>query len=125
MSFSSYPLSSVLDGESLTAAMLRDMGRLPILLLALAGCGPSTPAVTSAPVGCGKDTDWLAQADHFVAASAAAALTPADQLAAKTNPAWKAAMQARMAKNCEMMETDEGEAQSEAERQYHIADKTP
>ncbi|MEQ9321821.1 MAG: hypothetical protein RIF41_21820 [Polyangiaceae bacterium] len=33
------------------------MGRLPILLLALAGCGPSTPAVTSAPVGCGKDTD--------------------------------------------------------------------
>ena len=57
MSFSSYPLSSVLDGESLTAAMLRDMGRLPILLLALAGCGPSTPAVTSAPVGCGKDTD--------------------------------------------------------------------
>ena len=72
---------------------------------------------------CGKDTDWLAQADHFVAASAAAALTPPAQLPEKTNPAWKAAVQARMAKNCEMMEEEEGETESEAERQYHIAGK--
>jgi len=70
---------------------------------------------------CGKDTDWLAQADHFVAASAAAALMPPSQLPEKTNPAWKAAVQARMAKNCEMMEEEEGEAESEAERQYRIA----
>jgi len=70
---------------------------------------------------CGKDTDWLAQADHFVAASAAAALTPPAQLPEKTNPAWKAAVQARMAKNCEMMEEDEGETESEAERQYRVA----
>ncbi|MBP6261579.1 MAG: hypothetical protein KA361_03975 [Chromatiaceae bacterium] len=40
---------------------------------------------------CGKDTNWLEQADHFVAAAVVAALTPADQLAAKFNPAWKAA----------------------------------
>ena len=65
--------------------------------------------------------DWLAQADHFVAASAAAALMPPSQLPEKTNPAWKAAVQARMAKNCEMMEEEEGEAESEAERQYRIA----
>lgn len=79
---------------------------------------------TTTYTACGKDTDWLAQADHFVAASAAAALTPADQLAEKANPAWKAAMQARMAKNCEMMEMDEGDAQSEAERQYRIANES-
>lgn len=76
---------------------------------------------TKTYTACGKDTDWLAQADHFVAASVAAALTPADQLSAKTNPAWKAAVQARMAKNCEMMEDDEGEMETEAERQYRIA----
>ena len=70
---------------------------------------------------CGKDTDWLAQADHFVAASAAAALTPSSQLSDKVNPAWKAAVQARMAKNCEMMEEDEGEMESESERQYRSA----
>jgi hypothetical protein len=70
---------------------------------------------------CGRDTDWLAQADHFVAASAASALTPADQLGEGSNPAWKAAMQARMAKDCEMVEGAEGETETEAERQYRIA----
>ncbi len=70
---------------------------------------------------CGRDTDWLAQADHFVAASAAAALTPPQRLADKVNPAWKAAMQARMARNCAMIEEAEGEEETEAERQYRIA----
>jgi hypothetical protein len=74
---------------------------------------------------CGKDTDWLAQAAHFVAASAAAALTPPALLPEKTNPAWKAAVQARMAKNCEIMEVDEGEAESESDRQYRIAGGQP
>lgn len=70
---------------------------------------------------CGKDTDWLKQADHFVAAAVAAALTPAAQLPAKSNPAWKAAVQARMAKNCEIMEVEEGEEETESDRQYRIA----
>jgi hypothetical protein len=70
---------------------------------------------------CGKDTDWLAQADHFVAAAVAAALTPPDQLSGKVNPAWKAAMQARMARNCAMMEEDEAEEEGEPERQYRTA----
>jgi hypothetical protein len=73
---------------------------------------------------CGKDTDWLAQADHFVAAAAAAALTPAGQLPEKTNPAWKAAVQARMAKNCELMIEEEGEMETEAQRQYRIANES-
>lgn len=70
---------------------------------------------------CGKDTDWLAQADHFVAAAAAAALTPDSLVAEKQNRAWKAAVQARMAVNCELIESDEVPDQSEAERQYAIA----
>jgi hypothetical protein len=70
---------------------------------------------------CGKDTDWLAQADHFVAAAAAAALTPDALQAERQNRAWKAAVQARMATNCELMETDAVAEVSEAERQYAIA----
>jgi hypothetical protein len=70
---------------------------------------------------CGKDTDWLAQADHFVAAAAAAALTPDAMVAEKQNRAWKAAVQARMAVNCELIESDEVPDQNEVERQYAIA----
>jgi hypothetical protein len=70
---------------------------------------------------CGKDTDWLAQADHFVAAAAAAALTPDALVAERQNRAWKAAVQARMAVNCELIESDEVPDQSETERQYAIA----
>lgn len=70
---------------------------------------------------CGKDTDWLAQADHFVAAAAAAALTPDALVAERQNRAWKAAVQARMAVNCELIESDEVPDQSEAERQYAMA----
>jgi hypothetical protein len=69
---------------------------------------------------CGKDTDWLSQADHFVAAAAAAALTPEGQTADRQNRAWKAAVQARMAVNCELIESDEAPSQSETERQYAI-----
>ena len=71
---------------------------------------------------CGKDTDWLAQADHFVAAAIAAALSPDGVLPDKTNRAWKAAMHARMANNCELVEGDEGAHTDEVQRQYAIAD---
>ena len=70
---------------------------------------------------CGKDTDWLAQADHFVAAAAAAALAPESQQAERQVPAWKAAVQARMAVNCAMMESEEANEAAAAERQYAIA----
>lgn len=76
---------------------------------------------------CGKDTDWLGQADHFVAAAAAAALTPRARTADNTNPAWKAAMHARMASTCELVEcveeTDAGvNPTNEILRQYVIAE---
>jgi len=70
---------------------------------------------------CGSDADWLAQAEHFVAAACAAALAPEDQLRGSSNPAWKAAMQVRTAKNCEMIESGEGSVSNEAQRQYEIA----
>ncbi len=71
---------------------------------------------------CGKDTDWLAQADHFVAAAVAAALIPDSLLDTKTNRAWKAAMHARMANNCELVESDGNAHFDEVKRQYEIAD---
>lgn len=70
---------------------------------------------------CGKDTDWLAQADHFVAAAIAAALTPESLQSEKQSPAWKAAMQARMAVNCTLIELDDAPETSEAEHQYGLA----
>jgi len=70
---------------------------------------------------CGTDAQWLEQADHFVAAAAAAALLPPEMAGESYNWAWKAAIQARMAKNCEMMEREEGEVDNEAQRQYRIA----
>jgi hypothetical protein len=71
---------------------------------------------------CGRDADWLAQAEHFVARACASALSPPEQLGTAVTPAWKAAMYARMAKNCHMIETGEGEADNEAQRQYGLAE---
>jgi hypothetical protein len=77
---------------------------------------------TQSYTACGRDADWAAQAEHFVAAAAAACLAPPDQSGAISNNAWRAAMQARMAKNCEMIMNDAGETANEAERQYRIAE---
>ncbi len=77
---------------------------------------------TQSYTACGRDADWAAQAEHFVAAAAAACLGPEDQVGTKSNNAWKAAMQARMAKNCEMILNDSGELANEAEKQYRIAE---
>ncbi len=78
---------------------------------------------TQSYTACGQDADWGAQAEHFVAAAATACLAQEDQSGSKANSAWKAAMQARMAKNCEMIQKDEGELANEAEKQYRIAEK--
>jgi hypothetical protein len=66
---------------------------------------------------CGKETDWTAQAGHFVAKAAVAcvgAATPGSNLA------WDAAMQARMARTCETVATGEGTEHREAGEQYRI-----
>ncbi|HXK57974.1 MAG TPA: hypothetical protein PLZ16_15145, partial [Gammaproteobacteria bacterium] len=45
---------------------------------------------------CGQDTDWETQAEHFIAAACSAALIP-ERLTSGANPAWRAAIQSRMA----------------------------
>ena len=76
---------------------------------------------TATYTACGRDTDWMAQAEHFTAAALQAALAPAEQLPGKSTAAWKAAMHARMARNCAMIETGQGSVDSESQRQYKIA----
>ncbi|MEW5786294.1 MAG: hypothetical protein AB1899_00430 [Pseudomonadota bacterium] len=68
---------------------------------------------------CGKETDWGAQAGHFVAKAAVACVRPAGE---GENLAWDAAMQARMARTCETVATGAGTENREAEEQYRVLD---
>jgi hypothetical protein len=72
---------------------------------------------------CGKDTDWMSQAAHFVAAAAAACLTPEGHPGGD-NPAWKTAMQARMARNCQLIEQGDADGHDESAVQYRLAAET-
>lgn len=63
---------------------------------------------------CGKECDWHSQAGHFVAESALACLKPG------SNPAWEAAMHARMARTSESIATGVGTDNPEAATQYRI-----
>ncbi len=69
---------------------------------------------------CGRDANWSEQAEHFVATALTACLLPEEQHIQQENLAWKAAMQSRMARNCEMIMNDRGEVDNEASRQYAI-----
>jgi hypothetical protein len=68
---------------------------------------------------CGKETDWSAQAGHFVAKAAVASVRPA---AAGGNLAWDAAMQARLARTFQTVADGAGTDNREAEAQYRILD---
>jgi hypothetical protein len=78
---------------------------------------------TKSYTDCGSETDWKEQAEHFVAASAMACLTPENLLTQGKSLVWKTAMQARMAKNCEMIEKDSGDVDNEALKQYKITEQ--
>ena len=67
---------------------------------------------------CGGDADWPAQAAHFIATATKACLSPMERMDNKL--AWKCAMQSRMAKNCEMIESDNDIVDNEAQNQYII-----
>ena len=73
---------------------------------------------------CGRDADWSAQAEHFVAEACTAALTPGAQMPSGADFVWKAAMQARMARNCAMIDEVVAPEVSEAQKQYQIAEAT-
>lgn len=72
---------------------------------------------------CGENADWDAQAAHFVAEAAKACLTPEEQLEVKQNLAWQSAIQARMAKNCAMIENENEVIDNEAHKQYQIVNE--
>lgn len=63
---------------------------------------------------CGKECDWNSQAGHFVAEAALACLKPGP------NPAWEAAMHARMARTSESIATGIGTENAESAAQYRI-----
>lgn len=66
---------------------------------------------------CGHECDWNDQAGHFVAEAGLACVQPAEP---GGNPAWDAAMQARMARTCETIAVGRGTDNAEATAQYRI-----
>lgn len=78
-------------------------------------CAAANSARVESFTQCGKETDWNAQAGHFVARAAVACVG-----AASPTLAWDAAMQARMARTCETVATGEGTQNREAEEQYRV-----
>jgi hypothetical protein len=76
-------------------------------------------AVLEAHARCGADGEWSEQADYFVARAAEACLKPQDAGSSK-NPAWLAAMNARMARTCQAAAGDGESEDDESAAQYEI-----
>lgn len=68
---------------------------------------------------CGSEGDWNEQAGYFVARAAQAAVEPQGRTAGK-NPAWKAAMQCRMARTCLASDSDEDTHDLETGAQHQL-----
>jgi hypothetical protein len=107
-----------LSGDARIKSALEAAGRAGIAdaELALASQAANSARVESF-TRCGKETDWSAQAGHFVAKAAVACVKPA---AAGDSLAWEAAMQARMARTCQTVADGAGTDNREAEAQYRI-----
>ena len=69
---------------------------------------------------CGHEADWRAQAGHFVAKAAETCVIPHGRA---HDIGWNAAMQARMARTCEVISTGRGTENREAEQQYRILEE--
>ncbi len=66
---------------------------------------------------CGRDSGWVPAAGHFVSRAAECCV----RAAAEGEPvAWEAAMQARLARTCQMVAQGEGTDNDEAAAQYQI-----
>lgn len=68
---------------------------------------------------CGAEGDWDEQASYFVARAAQACVEPQVRSTGK-NPAWKAAVQCRMARTCLAAESDKDSHHEESLAQYTI-----
>lgn len=75
-------------------------------------------AVLDAHARCGADGEWVDQAGYFVARAAEACVET--HRSQGKNPAWKAAMSARMARTCLAADNDEDAHDSERLAQYQI-----
>jgi hypothetical protein len=71
---------------------------------------------------CGDESDWSEQAAHFVVVATRVCFTPESQIGVKHNIAWKCAIQCRLAKNCEMIDSSSDKVEYEAQKQYVIAE---
>ncbi|RLA07533.1 MAG: hypothetical protein DRQ51_05750 [Gammaproteobacteria bacterium] len=67
---------------------------------------------------CGTDTDWAAQAEHFVAKSALSCVKDANR--SNQNSAYDSAMYARMACNFASIADGKSDEQAETQAQYQI-----
>jgi hypothetical protein len=75
-------------------------------------------AIIDSHARCGAECDWKDQAGYFVARAAAAAVSPAGQMAGGS--AWHAAMSSRMAETCRSIDTAEDNAGQARKQQYRI-----
>jgi hypothetical protein len=107
-----------LSGDARIKAALEAAGRAGIsdAELAIAAQAANSARVESF-TQCGKETDWAAQAGHFVAKAAVACVKPAE---AGSNLAWDAAMQSRLARTFQTVADGAGTDNREAEAQYRI-----
>jgi hypothetical protein len=101
---------------ALDVALREDASEAELAVVAQAANSAHVESYTQ----CGRETDWSSQAGHFVARAAVACVGPVSPGA---NLAWEAAMQARMARTCEMVATGEGTEHQEAEAQFRILDE--
>lgn len=103
-------------GGAVTAAKRPDITDIELAALYQAAKTASVDSYTQ----CGKETDWSAQAGHFVAKAAMACVAPATE---RVSLAWDAAMEARMARTCETIARGEGTVNSEADAQYQLLEQ--
>jgi len=80
-------------------------------------------AAVESYTACGRDTDWHAQAAHFVATAAADCSVPPSRSAQAKNAAWDAAMFARMARTCQKIAQGDTEVHDEAEAQHRLLEQ--
>jgi len=87
------------------------------------GYKAASTAATESYTLCGREADWRRQASHFVAAAAAACLSPEGKEQQCEDVAWTTAMNARMARVCEKIAEGEGYDNSEIGVQYRILEE--
>jgi len=101
---------------ALSAARRPDITELELGAIYQAANAASVASFTR----CGKETDWMNQAGHFVAGSGEELRETRER---GHNLAWDAAMYARMARTCETIANGQGTQNRESELQYKLADE--